>query len=74
KHLGGRDIPGHDGAEQAFSHRKILGLPGTLTAHPSALRGLTGARRSSPGNTCMNHRNSYLSIGLDGRAFSVGCW
>jgi hypothetical protein len=34
---GGRgDFAGHDGAEQAFSHTKILGLPGTLTDHPSA--------------------------------------
>jgi len=28
KHLGGGDFARHDGAEQAISHRKILGLPG----------------------------------------------
>ncbi len=39
KHRGRGDFAGHDGAEQAFSHAKILGLPGAPTDHPSAWPG-----------------------------------
>jgi hypothetical protein len=44
KHRGRRDFAGHDGAEQAFSHMQILGLPSALTwDHPSSRPG--GQRR-----------------------------
>ena len=57
KHRGGGDFPGHYGAEQAFSHRKILGPSGH--AYDSSF-GLLAAPRSGPGNTGMGRITAIL--------------